>query len=74
MNEGHSIQSLFETDMALLRNPICELCDAQLRHPLLPLIVGKQFEKTDERILFVGKPHRGCLAHCCRRELLTPQI
>ena len=54
-------EKLFEEELALLKNPICRACNVEpdLKHPLLPWIVGGNFKLTDERILFVGKPHRG---------------
>jgi hypothetical protein len=52
---------LFEQKLALLQNPICQVCnvDSDLKHPLLPWIVGSKFHQTEERVMFVGKPHRG---------------
>lgn len=50
---------LFEHRLRLLNNVTCARCDAQIRHPLLPWIVGARFSESAERILFVGKPHRG---------------
>jgi hypothetical protein len=50
---------LFESELHLLKNPICEQCDAQIRHPLLPWLVGERFSASVERVVFVGKPHRG---------------
>jgi len=52
---------LFEQHLALLKNPTCQTCnvDPELKHPLLPWIAGSHFHKTEERIIFVGKPHRG---------------
>jgi hypothetical protein len=52
-------EQLFGAELCLLANPICKECDAQVRHPLLPWLVGRQFSDSDERVLFVGKPHRG---------------
>lgn len=52
-------QPLFERELRLLENAICKQCDAQIRHPLLPWLVGRQFSESTDRILFVGKPHRG---------------
>ena len=54
-----TFQPLFEGELQLLKNPICNQCDAQIRHPLLPWLVGSQFSDSRDRILFVGKPHRG---------------
>jgi hypothetical protein len=53
-----TFQPLFEGELQLLNNPICHQCDAQIRHPLLPWLVGAKFSDSDERIMFVGKPHR----------------
>jgi len=52
---------IFEQDLALLANPTCAACnpDPDLKHPLLPWILGSRFQETKERIVFVGKPHRG---------------
>jgi hypothetical protein len=52
---------LFEEELALLQNPVCQGCnvDPELKHPLLPWMVGRDFHQTRERVLFVGKPHRG---------------
>lgn len=53
-----TFQPLFEDELELLNNPVCHQCDAQIRHPLLPWLVGAKFSDSDERIMFVGKPHR----------------
>jgi hypothetical protein len=52
-------QDLFEQRLRLLNNDVCARCDAQVRHPLLPWIVGSRFKESAERVLFVGKPHTG---------------
>lgn len=54
-----TFQQLFEGELQLLKNSFCQQCDAQIRYPLLPWLVGPQFSDSNERILFVGKPHRG---------------
>ena len=54
-----AFQKLYERDLHLLANPICRDCDARVRHPLLPWLVGRRFFETSERLVFVGKPHRG---------------
>ena len=61
---NHSLQifaPLFEQRLALLNNPTCQSCNAnpKFKHPLIPWILGSDFHKTRERIIFVGKPHRG---------------
>jgi len=52
-------QSEFEDKLKLPNNPVCQRCDAKIKHPLLPWIVGSKYWDTKERLLFVGKPHRG---------------
>lgn len=52
-------EPMFVRELQLLQNPICAKCDAQIKSPLLPWIVGDRFSDTAERLLFVGKPHRG---------------
>jgi hypothetical protein len=54
-----TFQALFENELKLLNNGVCKECDAEIRHPLLPWLVGEKFQETTERVLFVGKPHRG---------------
>jgi hypothetical protein len=74
-NQMHlAFQQLFETDLCLLQNPVCEQCDAQLRHPLMPWMVGKLFESSAERILFVGKPHRGTPGTLLASGIIDPTI
>ncbi|MEB2283044.1 MAG: hypothetical protein OZ922_00030 [Myxococcales bacterium] len=62
----------FERDLHLLKNSICEQCDAQIRHPLLPWLVGEKFSESAERILFVGKPHRGTPGEILPSGMLDP--
>ena len=52
-------KDIFESDLFLLKNKICVKCDAKIKKPLMPWIVGSQYFDTHEKILFVGKPHRG---------------
>lgn len=54
-----AFRSLFEDRLHVLQNAACKQCDAQIRHPLLPWILGDRFSDSAERIVFVGKPHRG---------------
>lgn len=54
-----TFQPLYESELRLLENPACSACDARIRHPLLPWLVGAQFSNSQERLVFVGKPHRG---------------
>lgn len=51
-------QHLFELNR-WPKNETCKKCDAKYKSPLLPWLVGSQYEQTKERLLFVGKPHRG---------------
>lgn len=51
-------RTLFEQSLRLPDNPDCQRCDAQLKHPLLPWWVGKDYGADEKKVLFVGKPHR----------------
>lgn len=65
-------KDLFEADLRLLTNPVCENCDARIKHPLLPWIVGHKFNDSTERILVVGKPHRGVLGDMLPSGIMDP--
>jgi hypothetical protein len=67
-----TFKSLFESELRLLANSTCEQCDAKVRHPLLPWLVGEQFHSSAERILFVGKPHRGIPGDILDSGLIDP--
>lgn len=54
-----TFRSLYEDELMLLKNSVCRNCSPKYKHPLLPWIVGEKYWKTDERLLFIGKPHRG---------------
>lgn len=54
-----TFQPFFESELQLLQNPICRQCDAEIRHPLLPWLVGPKFSESPYRVVFIGKPHRG---------------
>jgi len=58
---ANTFAHLFENELRLGTNTVCKECDVdpKFKHPLLPWIVGSRFRETKERILFVGKPHRG---------------
>lgn len=58
-NKFEQLCHLYESELRLLQNPACLRCDARIRHPLPPYHIGVQFWNSEERILFVGKPHRG---------------
>lgn len=65
-------EPLFARDLHLLENPVCKQCDAQIRHPLLPWIVGRSFSGTTERIVFIGKPHRGVPGDILPSRMIDP--
>lgn len=52
-------QHEFENNLRLLSHPVCQRCDAKVKNPLLPWIIGNKYWDTKERVLIVGKPHRG---------------
>ncbi len=54
-----TFERVFEDDLQLLRNAACMRCDAGMKQPLLPWLVGDRYAQTRERLVFVGKPHRG---------------
>jgi hypothetical protein len=54
-----TFKALFEDELRLLRCEACLRCDADLKNPLLPWLVGEKFPQTPEQVVFVGKPHRG---------------
>ena len=53
------LKNVFESQLGLLNNAACSRCDASFKNPLLPWIVGSKYFESNEKILFVGKPHRG---------------
>jgi len=46
-------------NMKLAENVFCQKCNAAYKTPLLPWIVGGEYEKSKYRLMIVGKPHRG---------------
>lgn len=67
-----TFEHLFENRLNLLKNAVCAQCDARIRHPLLPWIVGARFGDSTERIMFVGKPHRGLPGEVLPSGLIDP--
>ena len=65
---------LFEQRLDLLKNATCQTCnvDPDLKHPLIPWMLGSNFHKTQERIIFVGKPHRGKPGECRQSGIIDP--
>jgi hypothetical protein len=45
--------------LGLPRNDVCESCEAEIKAPLLPWHVGEDYQDARNRLVFVGKPHRG---------------
>jgi hypothetical protein len=73
MNQTRAtFELLFETELKLLQNSACQACDPDIKHPLLPWLVGDQFESTRERVVFVGKPHRGTPGTMLSSGILDP--
>jgi hypothetical protein len=66
------VERLFSQRLSLLHNPICNECDAKIRHPLLPWMIDRKFAETTERVLFVGKPHRGTPGKILPSDLIDP--
>ena len=60
--KNHTVEifkNIFEEELVLLKNKICDKCDALIKHPVMPWIVGDNYFKSVEKVLFIGKPHRG---------------
>jgi hypothetical protein len=66
-------RAVFEGELSLLSNKTCKQCDAILKYPILPWIVGDNFLKSKEKILFVGKPHRGTPGEKLPSGILDPR-
>lgn len=43
----------------LLENSICRQCEAEIKAPLLPWHIGANYRDAEDKLVFVGKPHRG---------------
>ena len=50
---------LFEQQLNIPNNNVCIRCNAKYKNPLIPWIVGSKYFEQEERLLFIGKPHRG---------------
>lgn len=73
MNQTRPLfQSLFEDNLHLLSNPACQQCDPDIKYPLMPWLVGEKFSSTQERLVFVGKPHRGIPGEILPSGILDP--
>lgn len=46
-------------EMELGENNFCKKCNASYKTPLLPWIVGEEYETSEYKLMIVGKPHRG---------------
>ena len=58
--------------LTLVNNPICQHCDAKVKYPLLPWIIGQKFQDEEKRIVFVGKPHRGIPGNILPSRFIDP--
>ncbi len=52
-------EDYFKNILHLPHNNTCNNCSPKFKNPMLPWIVGSKFDQADDKILFVGKPHRG---------------
>ncbi len=74
--KNHTVEifkNIFEDELSLLNNEICKKCDALIKHPVMPWIVGDNYSKSEERVLFVGKPHRGTPGEKLSSGILDPR-
>lgn len=46
-------------ELNLGENEYCKKCNACYKTPLLPWIVGADYEKSEYKLMIIGKPHRG---------------
>ena len=67
------LKNLYENELKIPHNDICKSCDAKVKHPLLPWVVGSKYFSTKEKILFVGKPHRGIPGEKLASSIIDPQ-
>lgn len=76
MDSENRTRTLFEpifTDgLQLPNNDICKGCDAGIKQPLLPWIVGSNFDQTEYKLVFAGKPHRGAPGELLPQGILDP--
>jgi hypothetical protein len=73
-DDYEELYRLFEKELQLLRNPTCLSCDAVIRHPLLPWHVGQHYWTSTERLLLVGKPHRGTPGVIRESGIIDPRV
>ena len=64
----------FQKSYQIPFNKNCELCDVnkELKYPLLPWIVGSKYFETKERIMIIGKPHRGIPGKLLKSMIINP--
>ena len=53
------IINLYENELCIPNNEICNNCDSQLKQPLLPWQIGDKYFTKNGGIFIAGKPHRG---------------
>jgi hypothetical protein len=73
MDVYDQLWKLYEDDLCLLRNPVCNACDAKVRAPVAVWHVGASFEESKPRVLFIGKPHRGWPGHVRPSGIIDPR-
>lgn len=66
------LRRCFEDEIKIPQNVVCKECDAQIKNPLLPWHVGKNYSAGQQKILFVGKPHRGRLGEKLPTGVIDP--
>jgi len=59
MNNFEKIIDLYQNDLNLPNNEICNTCDSSFKQPLLPWQIGDKYFTDKGRIFIAGKPHRG---------------
>ena len=56
-------------ELELPQHKVCVDCEAETKNPLLPWHIGDSYGDSSDRLVFVGKPHRGIPAGALKLEL-----
>ena len=59
MDNYKKLINLYENDLHIPNNEMCNICDSTFKQPLLPWQVGNKYFTDNGGIFIAGKPHRG---------------
>lgn len=71
-NRNIELATLIYKNANIPYNEVCIQCSAKLKEPLITWIIGDKYPKTYERIMFIGKPHRGEPGQVTAEGLINP--